>query len=258
MRRHAGHSAHHGYVMHYRSIAARCAATHAVMSACPPLPTAQVAWHGRIPHGIHPAHTLLAPPGFDRSGRRYSLLEYALRETEQLHGKLRRYTSPGEHAFYPGMWGERGRPSIQVPGGKRDRAGKGQGFPSTRSTQMWEGGRGEGRKGEERTNRPAGADEARARSPITAVPLRRFPSSTPADSLPALALQPISYEPVPCPPPPADSLPALALQPISYEPVLAPWSPSININAKIMDVYMREVLPGITTPGDDNNYGSSR
>ena len=42
--------------------------------------------------------------GFDhRSGRRYSLLEYALRETEQLHGKLRRYTSPGEHAFYPGM-----------------------------------------------------------------------------------------------------------------------------------------------------------
>lgn len=59
-------------------------------------------------------------------------------------------------------------------------------------------------------------------------------------------------------PPPADSLPALALQPITYEPILAPWSPSININAKIMDVYIREVLPGITTPGDDNNYGSSR
>ena len=142
MRRHAGHSDHHGYVMHYRSIAARCAATHAVMSACPPLPTAQVAWHGRIPHGIHPAHTLLAPPGFDRSGRRYSLLEYALRETEQLHGKLRRYTSPGEHAFYPG-----------VGKGGEEIAGKGQGFPSTYplypgvSGRRGKRGRGKGKRG---------------------------------------------------------------------------------------------------------------
>jgi hypothetical protein len=29
-------------------------------------------------------------------------MEYILRETEQLHGKVRRYTSPDEHAFYPG------------------------------------------------------------------------------------------------------------------------------------------------------------
>ncbi|KIZ03964.1 hypothetical protein MNEG_3998 [Monoraphidium neglectum] len=40
-------------------------------------------------------------PGYDRSGRRYSLLEYVLRETEQLHGSVRRYTSPTEHPFFP-------------------------------------------------------------------------------------------------------------------------------------------------------------
>jgi hypothetical protein len=42
----------------------------------------------------------VAVPFFDRGGRQYSLLEFTLRETEQLHGKLRRYTSPDEHAFY--------------------------------------------------------------------------------------------------------------------------------------------------------------
>ena len=40
-------------------------------------------------------------PDFDSHGRRYSLLEYLLRETEQVHGKIRRYTSPDEQAFYP-------------------------------------------------------------------------------------------------------------------------------------------------------------
>lgn len=30
-----------------------------------------------------------------------SLLEWLLRETEQTHGRIRRYTSPDEHAFYP-------------------------------------------------------------------------------------------------------------------------------------------------------------
>jgi chorismate mutase len=39
--------------------------------------------------------------GFDREGKRYSLLQYVLRETEQLHAKLRRYTSPDEHPFFP-------------------------------------------------------------------------------------------------------------------------------------------------------------
>ncbi len=42
-------------------------------------------------------------PGYATSGRRYSLLEYLLLETEQLHGKMRRYTSPDEHAFFPDL-----------------------------------------------------------------------------------------------------------------------------------------------------------
>ncbi len=40
-------------------------------------------------------------PAFGADGQRYSLLEYILREQEQLHGKVRRYTSPDEHAFFP-------------------------------------------------------------------------------------------------------------------------------------------------------------
>lgn len=40
-------------------------------------------------------------PGFSAAGHRYSLLEYLLRETEQIHGKIRRYTSPDQHAFFP-------------------------------------------------------------------------------------------------------------------------------------------------------------
>ena len=40
-------------------------------------------------------------PGFRPDGCRYSLLEYLLREMEQVHGKIRRYTSPDEYAFFP-------------------------------------------------------------------------------------------------------------------------------------------------------------
>lgn len=40
-------------------------------------------------------------PEFAADGRRYSLLEYILRQTEQIQGRVRRYTSPDEHAFYP-------------------------------------------------------------------------------------------------------------------------------------------------------------
>lgn len=38
-------------------------------------------------------------PGYSWSG--CSLLEYILRETEQIHGRIRRYTSPDEHAYFP-------------------------------------------------------------------------------------------------------------------------------------------------------------
>lgn len=44
----------------------------------------------------------LPVPGFDEdTGRRHSLLEYVLRQTEQLYGRVRRYTAPDEHAFFP-------------------------------------------------------------------------------------------------------------------------------------------------------------
>ena len=39
--------------------------------------------------------------------------------------------------------------------------------------------------------------------------------------------------------------------------VLAPGSKAINVNDRIMDLYLQRLLPGITEPGDDNNYGSS-
>ncbi|KAG2440216.1 hypothetical protein HXX76_004328 [Chlamydomonas incerta] len=94
-------------------------------------------------------------PGFDRCGRRYSLLEYVLRQTEQLHGSVRRYTSPDEHAFFP------------------------------------------------------------------------------------------------------DDLPPLVLPPITYPSVLDPCADAININDQIRRVYVDDILPGLTVPGDDFNYGSS-
>lgn len=44
------------------------------------------------------------PAAYGKDGQQYSLLEYILRETEQLHGSVRRYTSPDEQAFYPGVY----------------------------------------------------------------------------------------------------------------------------------------------------------
>jgi chorismate mutase len=40
-------------------------------------------------------------PGYTRDGRQLCLLEYLLRETEQVHGRIRRYTNPDETAFFP-------------------------------------------------------------------------------------------------------------------------------------------------------------
>ncbi len=40
-------------------------------------------------------------PCYRANGERTSMLEFMLRESEQLGGKIRRYTSPDEHAFYP-------------------------------------------------------------------------------------------------------------------------------------------------------------
>lgn len=40
-------------------------------------------------------------PSYMHDGTRLSLLEYMLRETEQVHGRIRRYTSPDENAYFP-------------------------------------------------------------------------------------------------------------------------------------------------------------
>lgn len=94
-------------------------------------------------------------PGFSPTGERHSLLEYLVRETEQIHGKIRRFTSPDQHAFYP------------------------------------------------------------------------------------------------------DDLPSLVLPHLQYREVLAPYHRSINLNPKIMHVYLHQLLDAITAPGDDSNYGSA-
>ncbi|GAB4815345.1 hypothetical protein N2152v2_002391 [Parachlorella kessleri] len=94
-------------------------------------------------------------PAFMPDGRQYTFLEYLLRETEQVHGKIRRYTSPDEHAYFP------------------------------------------------------------------------------------------------------DSIPPLVIPPISFPQVLAPCSARVNINDQIMTMYLEHLLPEITQPGDDHNYGSA-
>lgn len=55
-------------------------------------------------------------PGFSKeTGEQQSMVEYILRETERLHGSIRRYTSPDEHAFYPGDLPPLVLPPIEYP-----------------------------------------------------------------------------------------------------------------------------------------------
>ena len=54
----------------------------------------------------------------------------------------------------------------------------------------------------------------------------------------------------------AEDLPPLVLPPIEYPGILAPAAKDININSDVMDMYLRQLLPGITRSGDDGNYGS--
>ena len=56
---------------------------------------------------------------------------------------------------------------------------------------------------------------------------------------------------------PADSADISSKAALSSVQVLAPGSKAINVNDRIMDLYLQRLLPGITEPGDDNNYGSS-
>jgi chorismate mutase len=94
-------------------------------------------------------------PCFHPDGTRASMLEFMLRESEQLGGKIRRYTSPDEHAFYP------------------------------------------------------------------------------------------------------ESLPLLVIGAMRYENPLAPAADGININDRIMEMYVNDILPALCQAGDDFNYGSA-
>ncbi|KAG7671555.1 putative Chorismate mutase 1, chloroplastic [Nannochloris sp. 'desiccata'] len=94
-------------------------------------------------------------PLWTHEGRQMSLLEYLLRETEQVHGRIRRYTSPDENAFFP------------------------------------------------------------------------------------------------------DAVPPLVLPPMGYPQVLWPAAADVNVNPKIMDMYLNHLLPATTPEGDDRNYGSA-
>lgn len=39
--------------------------------------------------------------------------------------------------------------------------------------------------------------------------------------------------------------------------MLAPYARDININDRIMALYLEHILPGISASGQDNNFGSS-
>jgi len=94
-------------------------------------------------------------PCYYPDGKRASMLEFMLRESEQLGGKIRRYTSPDEHAFYP------------------------------------------------------------------------------------------------------DSLPMLVIGSMEYKTPLHECASSININHRIMKMYVENLVPALCEEGDDNNYGST-
>ncbi|KAL3650912.1 chorismate mutase [Castilleja foliolosa] len=51
-----------------------------------------------------------------------------------------------------------------------------------------------------------------------------------------------------------DNLPAPLLPPVNHAPVLHPPGASININEKILNLYVKTLLPLVAAEGDDRNY----
>ncbi|KAL2898616.1 Chorismate mutase 1 chloroplastic [Bienertia sinuspersici] len=54
-----------------------------------------------------------------------------------------------------------------------------------------------------------------------------------------------------------EDLPEPLLPPMEYPQVLHPFADSININKKIWDMYIKDILPRLVKDGDDGNSGSS-
>jgi len=52
-----------------------------------------------------------------------------------------------------------------------------------------------------------------------------------------------------------NDLPPPILPPLTYPPIL--HQNNININPRIMELYVSQIVPLITSEGDDRNYGSA-
>ena len=61
----------------------------------------------------------------------------------------------------------------------------------------------------------------------------------------------------PCTSSTAGDVPALVLTPLTYSTTLPKSAKAININDKIMRLYLESILPKITADGSDMNYGST-
>lgn len=120
-------------------------------------------------------------PAYMPNGKWLTFLEYLLMDTEAVHGRIRRYTSPDEHAFFPDV----------LP--------------------------------------------AMVRFPVAACATAVTCADGAFDRSSAKQVLP----PQDCP------------------SVLARYARYINLNPRIMDLYLDTILPGITQPGDDTHYGSA-
>lgn len=143
-----------------------------------------------------------------------------LRETEQLHGSVRRYTSPTEHAFFPGeRLGRRCSCCHATPACCSERVWH---SVVLSSPCLW----------------PAG--------PLLPAPLLPplLPASRRGASLPKQSGKLTALKSCVHPLPPKDELPPLVLPPLGYPPVLAPCAEAINFNERIMGVYLNDILPG--------------
>ncbi|KAM5564683.1 chorismate mutase 2 [Rosa sericea] len=54
-----------------------------------------------------------------------------------------------------------------------------------------------------------------------------------------------------------ENLPPSLLPPPADPPVLHPAAASINLNKKILDIYLKQLLPLFAVPGDDGNYAAT-
>lgn len=138
-------------------------------------------------------------PAYTPDGRCFTFFEYLLRDTEAVHGRIRRYTSPDEHAFFPDALPA--MVSFCKPGLQCTSCG----------------------------------------------------SCTHHDG----CLMVVLHGCFAMISPSVTRCLSQVLKPVPKPTGLAPGAHNINLNKKILPLYLETILPGITQPGDDGNYGSS-